>query len=416
MIPPHDVYRDELLSYGYGQAIWEPAPNGRQPAVLLGDVGYFFLGGFQRLFNIHLPPSHRFQSSTMPEHFEPLPIDDTMIIYRHLEPGAYCSTSVTVDGSSAPVYPAAGGEVLFTTTKQRGAVLVLPEQAQRLDVGTSPTYESYIAKHCDLWLAYAHQKGYGVDLEDILLVTGCDLAKSWAVTAFISSEVDGSATLKGVDPSTLGDLSAPASMQWRNWHSQHAIHNWGPEPFALESRPTGAHDSPAEDSATDPVWLSRTLFPGFDQCVFVRGYHMKRRRLSDEQDEGLGEDEGKGSWRSDSSEYVVEVIGGSDQPQEPSACVHVLDYILEEDPAVKLAMVHDDAVTPYLQASLSGQSVVSLLAKYRPQISLLKQNGKTTGILRAPSQGDSADMKPEASHGWSVFHPHQADEVSGNPQ
>ncbi|KAI0052348.1 hypothetical protein FA95DRAFT_1388845 [Auriscalpium vulgare] len=107
----------------------------------------------------------------MSEYFRPLPVDDTMIKLRHLKPGAYCSTSVhaqTVDGAVATSVSLVGGEVSFGTSKQRGAILALPEHAQRVDGRTGLTYEAYIAEHCDRWLAYAHHKGLNVRMEDIL--------------------------------------------------------------------------------------------------------------------------------------------------------------------------------------------------------------------------------------------------------
>ncbi|KAI0052346.1 hypothetical protein FA95DRAFT_1387548 [Auriscalpium vulgare] len=87
-------------------------------------------------------------------------------------------------------------------------------------------------------------------------------------------------------------------------------------------------------------------------------------------------------------------------------------------------MVHDDAVTPSLQASPIGQSVASLLSKHCPPIfPLSTQNSEMTGVLRVPLQGYSSDIESEA---WSnmpsgsVFGPHEtaalprrADDVGG---
>ncbi|KAI0052350.1 kinase-like protein [Auriscalpium vulgare] len=433
----YDIYKDELLCYGYGQAIWEPAPDEGQPGVLLGDVGYMFQGAFQRLFNIHLPRRHRFQPSIMPEYFEALTVDETMIKLRHLQPGAYCSTSVhaqTVDGSVATPVSLVGGEVTFKTFRQRGAVLALPESAQRVDGRTSRIYEAYIAQHCDRWLAYAHHKGLNVRIEDILLVTGCDLAKSWAMAAFVSSEVNARAALK-VDLSPVGGpLCASASMQWRSVHQMHVNHHWGPDSSApsfsalMERLSVGSNSSPesslAEHSNPDPLWLSRTLLPGFDQCIFVRGYHMKRRlpllprsikafaEHRDERDEREDKDEctdvATMGDEYPQSEYVVEALDRSDQVRS-QPFVHALEYVLE-DSKVDLAIVHDDDVTPYLQASPDCQSVVSLLSRHRPTVMLTNQGSRNTvGTLHVQYQGDSSSNCEVAA--WprlplgSVFRP-----------
>jgi hypothetical protein len=39
-------------------------------------------------------------------------------------------------------------------------------------------------RHLDVWYAFAHQRGFGINREDLVLVTGCHLAKSWATIAF----------------------------------------------------------------------------------------------------------------------------------------------------------------------------------------------------------------------------------------
>ena len=39
-------------------------------------------------------------------------------------------------------------------------------------------------RHIDVWFAFAQQRGLGINREDLILVTGCHLAKSWATIAF----------------------------------------------------------------------------------------------------------------------------------------------------------------------------------------------------------------------------------------
>jgi hypothetical protein len=43
-------------------------------------------------------------------------------------------------------------------------------------------------KNIDIWLVFARNLGLGVSMEDIVLVTGCHLARSWANVAFSVSQ------------------------------------------------------------------------------------------------------------------------------------------------------------------------------------------------------------------------------------
>ena len=46
-------------------------------------------------------------------------------------------------------------------------------------------------KHIDSWFAFARNLGLGIQqMEEIVLVTGCDLTRSWTNVAFLGGEVD----------------------------------------------------------------------------------------------------------------------------------------------------------------------------------------------------------------------------------
>jgi len=46
-------------------------------------------------------------------------------------------------------------------------------------------------KHIDSWFAFARNLGLGVQqMEEIILVTGCDLTRSWTNIAFLGGQVD----------------------------------------------------------------------------------------------------------------------------------------------------------------------------------------------------------------------------------
>jgi len=46
-------------------------------------------------------------------------------------------------------------------------------------------------KHIDRWFAFARRLGLGIEqMEEIILVTGCDRTRSWTNVAFLGSQLD----------------------------------------------------------------------------------------------------------------------------------------------------------------------------------------------------------------------------------
>jgi hypothetical protein len=69
-------------------------------------------------------------------------------------------------------------------------------------------------QHIDRCFAFAQEKELGIEhMEDIILVTGCDLASSWTNVAFLRGEVNAEASFgekvsRGTDESTNITFSA----------------------------------------------------------------------------------------------------------------------------------------------------------------------------------------------------------------
>jgi hypothetical protein len=96
--------------------------------------------------------------------------------------------------------------------------LSLPHGARSEDVIRTKVYEDYIRDNVDSWLRWSKKEGLPIEnMEDLILVTGCTLAKSWAAAAF-----DGTMS-RYDDPPTIS-LEARKSdvggvqFVWRNIH------------------------------------------------------------------------------------------------------------------------------------------------------------------------------------------------------
>ena len=72
----------------------------------------------------------------------------------------------------------------FLCFKKRGAILSLPVPAQRKDTTARGDFAKCIMIHINEWFAFAQERGLGISREDIILVTGCHLARTWATIAF----------------------------------------------------------------------------------------------------------------------------------------------------------------------------------------------------------------------------------------
>ena len=80
-------------------------------------------------------------------------------------------------------------------TRRRGAVLSLPVDARREDTLSKGDFSAWIVKHIDSWFAFVRGLGLGIErMEEIILVTGCDNAKSWTNIAFNGSQYNAQAS------------------------------------------------------------------------------------------------------------------------------------------------------------------------------------------------------------------------------
>jgi hypothetical protein len=143
-------------------------------------------------------------------------------------------------------------------------------QTYREDLQLDRFLKHSFTKHYRSWLAFAHEQGHDVQLADLILVTGVDLTKDFSMLAFEHAGADFSAEFK-VDAPQVMSASASA---WGSWRTMTSVHkNWGPQELLPPSLarltiPAAAHqDQPG------------TILDDYCQCVFVRGYRMRERRL-----------------------------------------------------------------------------------------------------------------------------------------
>jgi hypothetical protein len=230
----YDIYREQLASLYHGHALWQPDPAGLYDRVQVGDVGIVKQGHFLRMFNALVPHNDPAQVYGVPEGFVPLNMGPFQNIRTlNLQQGDYCSNTVTVEHGVqsecvTEYYPAqrrsyatddlsGPGDASFRWRRNNkgGAFLSLPFSGVSEDAIRTKAFETYIRKHCDSWLEFAVLNNLDARLEDIILVTGCDLIASWAMAAFVN-QLDLEIKLR-VQPSDAGS----AEFQWDHTSQPH---------------------------------------------------------------------------------------------------------------------------------------------------------------------------------------------------
>jgi hypothetical protein len=103
--------------------------------------------------------------------------------------------------------------------------LSLPVVARRKDTLSQAHFGRWMTKNIDSLFALSQRHGLGVEMEDIVLVTGCHRTRSWSNMAFYESQADSRVSLSVQTPSTDG-----TTVHWRvlSRGMQGAVLNHGP--------------------------------------------------------------------------------------------------------------------------------------------------------------------------------------------
>ncbi|KAH9032022.1 hypothetical protein EDB85DRAFT_1890866 [Lactarius pseudohatsudake] len=330
----YDTFRDQLAIAhpAFGYALWEPDPGEHNSPVEVGDVGYIRQGRFHRIFNALLPANHSSHEDLgVPEGHEPLrPRMQDHINRGTLSPNTFYSYGVTVVSGGLEVIAAETANSVqdsFSFTRKYGAVLSLPVTSRREDTLVLGHFRKWIITHVDSWFAFAQKHRLGIEMEDIILVTGCHRATSWTHVAFNEVHADAQRTS---GPQITGNLGDPANWPVSGQHSQGTVLRRGPSGENLPE----------------------------NQCVFVRGYRVARtseilsrvRRVVGPTADPSGSDSGLNT--------AVVPIPRVTEYRDP---LHILlEYIAKQAPPnCDMVLVHDDDLTR-LSGIIDGSSLEAL--------------------------------------------------------
>ncbi|KAG8216775.1 hypothetical protein J3R82DRAFT_7019 [Butyriboletus roseoflavus] len=238
---PQDVYARHLVSRR-GYPLWTPEPNMNLPDVYvreglkIGDVGVVVPGdgSFDVFFNVCLPPTHSLhRESGVPNNFTPIQLSgrDIAKFPEAESPGRIISTSSvtrvrnTDESDGDPARRAQPGPLNyeFTLSSREGAVLILPEGAERYYLQNERLFLDEAIQHALDWYAFAEQRlGRIISHDSLYLITGFCKARSWSLAAYQQAAGTGeaSAQFKAVQVG-IGNIASSytwettQAMDWR---------------------------------------------------------------------------------------------------------------------------------------------------------------------------------------------------------
>jgi len=149
-----------------------------------------------------------------------------------------------------------------------------------MDTLVQSDFSEWIVKHIDRCFAFARRLGLGIEqMEEIILVTGCDRVRSWTNVAFLGGPV-GAQVSFGIE--VTGDTSV--NIQFQRGHVTGALLNQGPEgkvrwcAFCKRKQTTTAFGG-VTVCPLGPPRRSMRIYPGF-RVTHVFNLFPKRLRAA----------------------------------------------------------------------------------------------------------------------------------------
>ena len=150
----------------------------------------------------------------------------------------------------------------------------LPHGGHRTDIIRKKAFEDYLRDHVVSWFTWTQDNKLGVErMEELILVSGCTLATSWAVAAFVDNTMEAEISLAS---RTLGD-NGGASFIWSNKRGSVPHNNSRFDPVSL----TPPRFSFPWHALTPFVWKAKSTNDS-GSVRLHQGFQSKARPLLDQ--------------------------------------------------------------------------------------------------------------------------------------
>ena len=97
--------------------------------------------------------------------------------------------------------------------------------ARREDTFAQAHFRKWMTKHIDSWFSFTQRHGLGIEMEDVVLVTGCHRTRSWTNIAFYEGQADARVSF-GVKVTDI--YGTAVKWQASSQHAQGAVLSHGP--------------------------------------------------------------------------------------------------------------------------------------------------------------------------------------------
>ena len=157
----------------------------------------------------------------------------------------------------------------FELTGDCGAALVTRHQTYPEDTGPETEFETYTKRHYKSWVKFARCKGYRNDIHPVL-VFGFDMTRDFSMVVY-SKEDDALVSDDTIAIPMFASISPPFLGTWRSGFPVHTKEG----PLKHSPHPPGRDVCTPPLQSGGPVSITNES----DQCVFIRYYTMRWRKL-----------------------------------------------------------------------------------------------------------------------------------------
>ena len=188
---------------------------------------------------------------------------------RYLHPRMFTPLHHPALFQRAPCRPVeSGASFSFELTNDLGAALVTKCETHIIDALVESAFRRYTKLHYESWVTFADEKDYGDDVRPVL-VSGFDMTKDFAIVAYSNDD----ASLEADVTISVPSLASTSAGVWGTWRARCSPHtNHGPQEYSPLQSGRAIESPPQHAEAVN-------IPNGFNQCVFIRYYTMKPRKL-----------------------------------------------------------------------------------------------------------------------------------------
>ncbi|VDC03300.1 unnamed protein product [Peniophora sp. CBMAI 1063] len=382
------------LSPSHGYAVLNPRRRvscngtGLRPEIDVGDVVYSWDGQLIRLFNCLKTESEQQEADedcVFPVSFEPLQFTESRDGSQSTSPitvqpakftrpsGPFTSEGITAVTVEVKADVASNADLGFAITarREKGAILATSGIVKIEETHNLPSFQRYLVKNFGRWSELVESQGLGIDAQDLMLVTRVDTTEAWSNISYSDGSLQADFTFSLLS-ATPANVKFGAKLERRRARAPHT--DSGPNPEDGEDG--GDMHSPGKwqrasrkvrrtspHSTVEPKVAGRHDTSRMNQVIFVRGFRGKRRLLLKDvvpkkiaggaDPRELRSERRDGPSDDDQSGPEIESIGQT-QPTHDDLLISILDFVLESNTNVDLAVAHSDDWTAYSQC-MHGQ-------------------------------------------------------------